>query len=273
MKSPDSAHESNLSQTVLKALDLIECLATAKYPLSAPEVAKQCQISRPTAYRLLSTLQSRGYVTNVEHEYALGTKFLSLSRVLLESFALSDLVHPYLRELNDISGETTYVSVLDNTKILYISKVESTQAIRTNCTIGTRNPVYSSSMGKAILAFLPEAEQKALINQIDLVKYASNTITDRDELLEELRLTRQRGYALDDNEMEDNVRCVGAPIFDHMRHPIAAMSISGPAYRMTRERLEELSPHLIECTQIISQKLGYIPDNSVSDTDRVPLRD
>ena len=86
MISPDSASEANLSQTVLKALDVIECLASTKRPMSAPEVAKQCQMSRPTVYRLLSTLQSRGYVTNVEHEYTLGTKFLSLSRGLLVCF-------------------------------------------------------------------------------------------------------------------------------------------------------------------------------------------
>lgn len=260
MISPDSASEANLSQTVLKALDVIECLASTKRPMSAPEVAKQCQMSRPTVYRLLSTLQSRGYVTNVEHEYTLGTRFLSLSRVLLESFELSDLVQPYLRELSDLSGETTYMSILDGTKVLYINKVESTQPIRTNCTIGTRNPSYSSSMGKALLAFLPDAERDALLDKLELVKHGPKTITDRDELLADLQRTRERGYAIDDNEMEDNVRCVGAPIFDHMRRPIAAMSVSGPAYRMTMERMEMLSRHVVEITQAISRQLGYMPD-------------
>jgi DNA-binding IclR family transcriptional regulator len=115
-------------------------------------------------------------------------------------------------------------------------------------------------MGKAILAFLPEKERDDLLDRLELKKFASKTIVDRDELVAELLRTRERGYAIDDNEMEDNVRCVGAPIFDHMRRPIAAMSVSGPAYRMTLERLEELSFHIVEFTQAISRQLGYIPD-------------
>jgi IclR family acetate operon transcriptional repressor len=261
MTAQDPAQESNLSQTLLKALDVLECLAAAGRPLTAPEVAKQCGMSRPTVYRLLTTLQTRGYVASHEHEYQPGTKILSLSRVVLESIDVSALAGPFLRELSAASGETTYVSVLDGTTILYINKVESTQSVRSNCTIGTHNPLHSTSMGKAILAYLPAIERARLLDQMTFTYFTPNTITDREALLEELARVRQRGYALDDIEMEDNVRCIGAPIFNHMGQPFAAMSLSGPAFRLPVERLETLSELLIDITQTISRQLGYQPNN------------
>jgi DNA-binding IclR family transcriptional regulator len=216
-------------------------------------------MSRPTVYRLLTTLESRGYVKNDEHTFTLGTQILSLSRVLLESFDLPRIAYPFLRKLSELSGETTYVSILDGTEILYVNTVESTQSIRSTCTIGTRNHLYSSSMGKSILAYLPSEERDAILDAISPMQaFTPNTITDRDALLQELDRVCSQGYALDNIEVEDNVRCVGAPIFDHMGYPFAAMSLSGPAFRLSVGRLHELAPQLVEFTQQISQQLGYM---------------
>ena len=255
----DAGYEANLANTVLKSLDLLECLANSDKPLTAPEIAKKCKMSRPTAYRLLATLQSRGYVTNKEHEYSLGTKILSLSRVILESLDLANEAYPYLRHLSQLSGETTYVSILDGTEILYINKVESTQSIRLNCTLGARNPLYCTSMGKSILAYLPEDERDSLLGQIQLRPFTEKTIVDKHELLDVIAVVRQRGYAIDDQEIEDEVNCVGAPIFNHMGYPFAAMSIAGPAFRLSKDKLEELVPYLLEVTQTLSSQFGYQP--------------
>ena len=151
-------NDVEFSQTVLKALLVLECVADADRPLSAAEVAKLCKISRPTAYRLLSTLAVRDYVTQVNGPYfRLGTQALSLSKKLLDSIDLPELARPYMRELGDVTNETIYLSTLQGSEILYMAKVESTQSIRTSCVIGTRNNLYSTSMGKALLAFLPAA--------------------------------------------------------------------------------------------------------------------
>jgi DNA-binding IclR family transcriptional regulator len=254
-----SQQEVNLSQTVLKALDVLECVSSAAgTPLTAGEIAKRCGMSRPTTYRLLTTLQSRGYIANNEHEYTLGSKILSLSGSLLASFDLHSISYPYLRELSQMSGETTYISILDGTEILYINKVESTQPVQTNCTIGSRNRLYCSSMGKAILAFLPPDERDAILDKTSPLKALTpNTITERDALLIELERIRSQGYAIDDVEGEDNVRCVGAPIFDHVGRPFAAMSISGPAFRLSVGDLRELSFSVVDVTQRISRQMGY----------------
>ncbi len=256
-----SEQEANLSQTVLKALEVLECVAEANVPLNAAEIAKRCGLSRPTAYRLLATLQSRGYVSNTHHEYSLGSKVLSLGGLLLESLDLPSISHSYLRELSEIAGETAYVSVLDGTEILYVNKAASARGVQTNCTIGSRNHLYCSSMGKSILAFLlPEERDSILEKIVPLEAFTSNTITDPDALRQELERIRQQGYAIDDIEGEENVRCVGAPIFDHVGRSFAAISLSGPAFRMSIERLHELSMLVVETALNISQQLGYMTD-------------
>jgi DNA-binding IclR family transcriptional regulator len=265
MVMDSSSQEANLSQTVLKALEVLECVAEAGVPLNAAEIANRCGLSRPTAYRLLTTLQSRGYVTNNHHEYTLGSKILSLSGVLLESFDLPSFAHPYLRELSEVSGETAYVSILDSTEILYINKVASTKAVHSNCTIGSRNHLYCSSMGKAILAHLSPNERDFILDRLSPLKaFTPNTITERDALLQELECIRSQGYAIDDIEGEENVRCVGAPIFDHVGRPFAAMSLSGPAFRLSVGRLHELAPLVVDATQRISRQLGHTTDRETS---------
>ena len=260
MSSKDAPSESNLSQTVLKAFGILECLADTGRSLSASEVARLCGVSRPTAYRLLSTLVSRGYVINSQDSgYRLGTRVLSLSKNFIESLDLPQLVKPYLRELNKASDETTYISVLDDTEILYVGMVESTQSVRMYCAIGTRNPLYCSSMGKAILAFLPAEERNALLDRITLTPRTANTITDKAELSKELERIRVQGFAIDNVEIEEGVRCVGAPVFNYMGQVFAAVSISGPAYRLSVDRLKELSKLVIRATTAISSNLGYVP--------------
>ena len=113
------------SQTVLKSLDVLDCLATTRRPLSAPEIAKLCRMSRPTTYRLLTTLMSRGYVmVDEDYNYSLGTKILELARVVIDMMNLPKMGQPYLHELSQLSQETAYMSILDDTKILYIAKEE-----------------------------------------------------------------------------------------------------------------------------------------------------
>ncbi len=255
-------NELEFSQTVLKALMVLECVADADRPLSAAEVAKRCKISRPTAYRLLSTLATRDYVTQVNGPYyRLGTQALSLSKKLLDSIDLPELARPYMRELGDVTNETVYLSTLQDTEILYVAKIESTQSIRTSCIIGTRNNLYSTSMGKAVLAFLPAAEQDRLIEKIELKPITARTIVHRTALVEELANIRKRGYAIDDEENEDGVRCVGAPIFDRTGHVNSAISVSAPAYRFPMSRIEEVSALVLKISGAISARLGYAPQD------------
>jgi len=259
MSPIDTANDTNLSQTVLKALDVLECIALADHPLSAAEVAKRCQLSRPTAYRLICTLNTRGYVAeDDETHYRLGTQTLSLSQNVLDSLDLPELARPYLRQLSDITNETTYLSILDDNEILYVGKAESTQSVRTNTKIGSRNRLHCTSMGKAMLAFLPKNEQVKLVDQLELTANTPTTITDRAALMDELATIRTQQFSLDNEESEDDIRCVGAPIFDHTGHVFAAISVSGPAYRLSTSRLIALSSLVMDTANTISGRLGYV---------------
>jgi IclR family KDG regulon transcriptional repressor len=261
MPSKD-AHEANLSQTVLKALDVLECIAFAEQPLSAAEVAKLCNLSRPTAYRLICTLAARGYAAQDDAtHYRLGTQALSLSQNVLDSLDLPELARSYLRQLSDITSETTYLSILDDDEILYVGKAESSESLRTNAKIGSRNMLHCTSMGKAILAFLPESDQVSLINRLELIANTNNTITDRAALVEHLAAVRAQKFAIDNEENEDGIRCVGVPIFDRTGHVFAAISVSGPAYRLPVSRLVALSSLVMDTANTISGRLGHVPQN------------
>jgi IclR family acetate operon transcriptional repressor len=258
---PQATHEANLTQSVLKALDVLECLASADRPLSATEVAQRCGLSRPTAYRHLITLLTRDYVTTRQGggHYQIGAQVLGLSKSFLEHLDLPELARVDLRELSRLSQETVHLAVLDGTHMLYVGKIDSPQSVRMHSAIGTRNPLYCTAMGKALLAFLPLDKRTALLDQITLTSRTPNTITDRAALTEHLELVRARGFAIDDMENEEGIRCVGAPIFDHTGHVSAAISISGPAYRLSNSRLEELSKSVVAASEAISSKLGYGP--------------
>lgn len=250
------------SQTVLKSLDVLDCLAATRRPLSAPEIARLCQMSRPTAYRLLTTLMERGYViVDDDYNYSLGTKILGLARVVLDTMSLPKIAQPYLHELSQLSQETAFMSILDDTKILYIAKEESPQvqaalAFQMRSNVGTRIDLHMSAMGKAILANLPADERRTLLTRLPLTRYTSHTITDQTALIDELEQTRRRGYAIDDCEGDDWVRCVAAPVYDGGNHVLGAISIAGPAHRMTLDYIHHLSGDVIRVTQALSKQLG-----------------
>jgi DNA-binding IclR family transcriptional regulator len=258
MVSSHTNPDANLTQTVLKALDVLECVAEAGRPVSAQEVARLCRTSRPTAYRLLTTLLARGYLVLAEEgTYTLGTRILNISQRLLKSLDLFELSKPDMYALSEATNETIHLAILDGAEMLYINKVESSQSVRMHSTVGSRNPLYCTAMGKAVLAYLPEEERDWLLDRISLAPRTPQTITARTALLEHLDQVRCQGFAIDDVESEEGVRCVGAPIFNHTGRVIASVSVSGPAYRQSVTHLLELAPLVVRAAGSISSRLGY----------------
>jgi len=252
---------SGLTLTVKKAMDIMDCLGEASAPLSASEVGRRLGISRSTAYRLLTTLSAGGYVTQDADNpdgYRLGFKLLELANNLLETIELRQLALPYLKELRDLANETVHLVVMDRGQVTYVDKVECQQAVRMHSTIGRRGYAHSTAIGKAMMAFLPGETVAEIVEQHGLPPFTPNTITDPEALERELAQIRQQGYALDDVENEEGIRCVGAPIFDFQGKPVAAISLSGPAFRMTVERTQELSSAVKATAARISRQLGHL---------------
>jgi IclR family acetate operon transcriptional repressor len=253
-------HDPVLTLTVKKAMDILDCLGEAAGPLSAREIGRKLGLPRSTVYRLLTTLATGGYVgqdPEKAQEYRLGFKIMELASSLLDSIQLRRQALPFLTELRDIAQETVHLVVMDQGQVTYIDKVECSKAVRMHSAMGRRGFSHSTAVGKAMLAFMPDEQVERIIGEHGLPTHTPNTITDRDALAEELERVRRQGYAVDNIENEEGIRCVGAPVFDHQGRPVAALSVSGPAFRLSMERALELAGVVISTASSISRQLGY----------------
>jgi IclR family acetate operon transcriptional repressor len=249
-----------LTLTVQKAMAILDCLGEEEIPRSASEIGRKLGMSRSTTYRLLTTLSSGGYVRqdpDKPEKYHLGFRVLELAGNLLDSIELRQQAMPFLRELRDLANETVHLVVLDQGRVAYIDKLDCSQAVRMHSSVGRLGFVHSTAVGKAILAFLPQQAVTSIVEQHGLPALTPRTITEIATLRRELARVRQQGYAIDDVENEEGIRCVGAPIFDYQGRPVAALSLSGPAFRLTRERAEGLSGAVRRTARGVSQQLGY----------------
>lgn len=235
-------HQAN--QSTLRALDLLEYLCQVG---SAPlgRIASDLRLNKSTLHRFLAALVGRGYVVQRDdRRYEVTLKLLTLSSLLIDRFDVREQIRPVVRETMESTGETVHVGVLEGVDVVYIDKIEGRQAVRMASRIGSRVPAHASALGKVLLAELPDGEARARLAGVELTPVTARTITDLDDLLAELDRVRRAGYAVDDLESEDGIRCVAAPVRDRSGQGVAALSISGWIISMTEERVVELGPLL-----------------------------
>lgn len=248
-----------LTKTVDKALGLLEYLADAKKPESLSEISKAMGMSRSTAYRLLRTLGTHGYVTQSatdSYKLQIGPKVLKLAASFFDRLEIRVVAHPFLVSLRDLTEETVYLVVPHQGLALHIDTVETLHPVRTHDSVGTLVTMHSTAVGKAFLAALPEAEVDAIIRQHGLPKKTLNTITDSDALKAHLQVVREQGWAMSDIEHEDGIRSIGVALVPYSGRPIAAISISGPAYRFTFELACSWTAELKRSAFAILDRLG-----------------
>jgi DNA-binding IclR family transcriptional regulator len=246
------------AKTVDKALQVIETFLSSSRDLGISEVARTVGINKSTVQRIINTLAKYGYLQKVPPApvYRLGLKFLQVSTIVLERIDLRNLARPSLEALRDRTGETVHLMVLDKDMGVYLDAVESRRITRVVSTLGSRDELHSSAVGKALLAFLPEAQVDELIKDKKLEKKTPRTITDPALLKYDLKLIRERGYTVDDEEGELGTRCVGAPIFDHAHQVIASISVAAPAERLDTRKIPEVANLVMETARAISGRLG-----------------
>ena len=211
-------------------------------------------------FRLLATLESRGYIeqNRVTENYRLGLKTLELGQTFIKQMGLLRQSRPILESLVRECNETTYVSILKEFHIVYLDVVETDLTVRVVPRVGSRLPAYCTAAGKVQLAYMNEEELDNFLPSKELKRYTPNTIAGRDELKVILKKVAELGYAMDNEELDIGVRCVAAPIRDYTRRIIGAVSVSGPSMRFSEERMEnELIPMVKKAGDDISAKLGY----------------
>ncbi len=246
-------------QSVDRALRIITYVSEKKEGMGVTELAFLLGLNKSSIFKLLSTLAAHGFIEQDQEtkKYKLGYKYLELSSMLLESLDLRTQAKPYLKELESATNEVIHLVVYDQGEVVYIEKLEGNETLRTHSKVGKRASMHCTSVGKVILAHLPEDETAEIIAKKGLEKHTENTITDPNIFLNELQKVRKQGYGIEVEENEEGITCIAAPIFDHKGDITAAVSISGPSTRMTAKRLEELMPLITETSKTISARLGY----------------
>jgi PcaR/PcaU/PobR family beta-ketoadipate pathway transcriptional regulator len=241
-------------QSVARALTILELFSDHRPALNVSEVAELTGLNRATCYRFCQTLRQLGYLEELdERRFRPGIKAISLGHSALRSRELPELAMPYLNELRRATGETVNLALLDGTDVVYVARVLSDHLISLRLYVGSHLPAYASSLGRAILAFLPEEEAQAILDRSDLKPITSHTMVDPRRLKAELKRIRARGYVVNDQEIADGLRGVAAPVLGATGRPIAAVNISIPRPLTGPGEIEkELAPAVMETARAIS---------------------
>lgn len=221
------------------------------------QIAEMVGMHKSTVHRFLATLEKNRFLERepVSGIYKPGIRLLQLAYLSLEQNDLRRWAAPHLRRLCEQSLETVDLAVLDGQEVVYLDVIESPQRVKLAAAIGFRLPAYCTASGKAILAFMPEsAVLRALPDKI--IAHTQNTLTTPDAILGELKLIRDRGVAFSEQEFETGINAVGAPILDFNNRPVGSIAITGPAYRLTRERIIEFVPLIKASADLISKEVS-----------------
>jgi DNA-binding IclR family transcriptional regulator len=239
--------DSNKSSTVLKAFQVLETVANLPAPATAPEISKLAEIERVTTYRLLRTIEHAGYI-EIDAEtktYRISRRMLALAKPVLNSGTDRLHIERMLSAIAQRTGETCHYSELMGYETVLIQKAKGTQLVAVDFSIGNRGGLHSTSVGKAILAFQPDAVVDAYFER-DLKKFTSKTCTDKSKMHAELAAVRSTGMAFDFEELADDMNCVAVPVADPFGAVSAGVSISGPASRFTKKYLSALAKVMTE---------------------------
>ena len=256
----DSAAASN--QTAEKLLLVLEALARQTQPVKLVDLAHQVGMNQSTCYRFVAALQNAGYAAQDKEsgKYILNLKLCSLAEMIKDRVSVTSLLHAFVAEASALFQESAHLVQEENRQIVYIDNVTiSSQSLITRQYIGRTAPMYCTGVGKSILAFLSPREVERVWNATDIQVFTPATIVTLENLFQDLEGVRQRGFAYDNEEHEEGVRCIAAPIFNWEGTPTGAVSISAPTSRLTDETVERLAPQLLSVSNEISQLLGRKP--------------
>jgi DNA-binding IclR family transcriptional regulator len=247
-----------------KTLTILELVLSAEGPLSLAEIARRAEITKPTAHRLLQMLVGRNYVRRTSaRTYATGARALWLAGETLAQVNHSEMARPALRRLHDLIPETVHFAVLSGTDVVYVEKFEGRRPYRMASSIGMSLPLHCTAIGKSLLAFMAPEERSRLLPEGKLPGRTRNTITTRDKLEDELARIARRGYAMDDEENEENIRCIGAAVFDKDGVPIGGVSVSAPSFQLSALAARRMAPAIVTTAREISLALA-------ADLERLP---
>lgn len=242
------------TETSLRILETLKGLDGA----GVTEVANRLDLPKSTVHNHVSTLLRNEYVVKEGNTYRVGLQFLEFGEYIRNRMPIYDVARPEVERLADETGELSNLLVEEHGKGVYLSRAEGNKAVQLDTYAGMRVHLHCTALGKAILAYLPEERVREILDTHGLPKRTETTITDEEELFDELEGIRERGYARDTEERVAGLRCVAAPIRNLDGNPLGAISVSGPTSRMKGERFEEEVPEdLTSTANVIELNLNY----------------
>jgi IclR family transcriptional regulator, KDG regulon repressor len=256
----ESGRDPSIIKSLDRALDLVEALSHHPDGVTVTMLAAELRIPKSSAFRALNTLRGRGYVQQnpMTERYRLGVRILALARSVAEESDLRNVATPYLKELQSATDETVHLAVPVGHSMVYIDKVESSRSVRLASRIGDLASFHSTALGKAYLSALSLEERRAFVNNLALERRTDRTIVARDLLLTELERCARQGFAVDDVENEEGVRCVGAAVVDRHGEPVASISVSAPKSRFPKRRAITVGPQCADIARKLTQHLSDV---------------
>jgi DNA-binding IclR family transcriptional regulator len=245
-------------QALDRAFAVLDLLATSNTALGLAEIAAALTLHKSTAHRFLMVLERHRMVERTQAgKFRLGLRLCDFGSRAIEQFDLRERAQLHLRTLVAEVEETAHLCILEQRRMVYIDKQEPERSIRMISRVGASSPIHCTAVGKAMLATMPRPRMEEMLTDLRMERFTHRTMTSRDALLKELDRTSRRGYAVDDEEREEGVRCAGVAILDGQGEPVAAVSISGPAFRVTMQKIPFIADKLMACVQGIQRDLGY----------------
>jgi IclR family transcriptional regulator, pca regulon regulatory protein len=260
----DAGGRAGHSQSLERGLAILASFTSNRPLLGTSELARRLGLSRSTTHRYLSTLHDLDYLhqDTETRKYRLGPRVLDLGFSAINSMDVREIAAPYLRQLSDETGYTVNLAILDGVEVVYVERCRTSRVgqreIDLNLHVGSRLPAYCTSLGKAMLAFLPDAERDRILDGVDFAQRGPNTMLDRDSLLAELARVRRDGFAVNNEELAYGLRSIAAPARDHTGAPVAAINLAVHRTMVSLDDLvHRLSPPLLYTATEVSRRIGY----------------
>ncbi len=246
-------------QSVSHALDVLEEFRGDVDELGVTDLSKKLKLHKNNVFRILATLQSRNYIeqNKANENYRLGVKCLELGQTFIYQRGMLKQAKPILQELAEKTGETSYMSILRGNEVVYLDSVEPAATVRVVSRLGLHMPAHATAAGKALVAFESEEDLRKRFGA-ELKRYTANTFRTFEDLFRDIENVREKGYATDLEEFEEGLRCIASPVRDYTRKVIGALSVSGPANRLTDESIQTaISGEVTRLAKELSTRLGF----------------
>ncbi|PSW20843.1 DNA-binding transcriptional regulator KdgR [Photobacterium sanctipauli] len=254
----ESSKQPEAVSSVMKVFGILQALGEQK-EIGVTELSQRLMMSKSTVYRFLQTMKMLGYVSQEGEtdKYALTLKLFELGATSLEHVDLVDLCDKEMQHISQQTNEALHLGALDENAIIYIHKIDSGYNLRMQSRIGRRNPLYSTAIGKVLLAYRSEEFAHEALKDVDFIKHTDKTLENIEQLLSELKDVKAQAFAEDNEEQEPGLRCIAAPIFDRFGNVIAGLSISLPTIRFDEKRKSYYVDLLQNASRKVSEQLGY----------------